>query len=674
MGEIIGKKPEFIRTENLEIIKDKLNELEDIYEFQRIGDSEKGDDFLLAFELKENSNPIDIIFEFLIDLLEHETGYIKEEYKKIPLEIAFGLVQIEKPLREVKKPLSTLSGIISLLKENLPKRFRDWLKASSKNRLKDTFIVFTNDVFKKLHPHDQILCHEILTTPHPFYSIDLLNAIELGQKKKFLTILGYKDNEIIRNIDWVYEPPFNFSEIKEKLQNENVIVLSGIPEYGKTFTAIRLLWEFYIEGFEPKIISHKESPNRLEGFLEELKPNMIIYFEDPWGQYFYDRNKLLEREIRSIISSFQEYENLYVIITSREDIFTNFKEHSSPFMDYEPLSTSLNLSETCYDIKKRIIILNRYGELFQCEWFKNSKTKKKLELAMESSNYLLTPLSIKIFSILTRNEAELDELINEMKKCSKEVLNIFIKNFEEMERTHKIFLALLFICEYLKLDKFRELFFAVIESLDIEKEAIFENILNKFEKNKILIKESDNIGFSHPLYVECLGEAIFHGSSTFNDIFKNVINEFYEKEIASECFAYILARYPQEFEEDFSLSVIENMFEKKQLPWSAISYLDNNFDKFTKENQTKMLNRMFKEKHYFPLGLYVVGNHYNQIPPNILELCLQGSKNEDNYFDVFDFLKRNYYKFDDQFRDALILSLSKFESNATTLVDFLLKL
>jgi len=64
----------------------------------------------------------------------------------------------------------------------------------------------------------------------------------------------------------------------------------------------------------------------LENISAELKPGHIIYFEDPFGKTEYERREGLEREIGTIIETVKQVEDIYVIITSREEVFKEFEK------------------------------------------------------------------------------------------------------------------------------------------------------------------------------------------------------------------------------------------------------------------------------------------------------------------------------------------------------------
>src|SRR3989338_8978771 len=85
-------------------------------------------------------------------------------------------------------------------------------------------------------------------------------------------------------IDKLFVPPDEFDEIKAKLGKDRIVFITGTAGYGKTYTAIRLLWEWFGKGYTPKLIPGKEPDERiivrdtLANIEAELKQGYIIYF------------------------------------------------------------------------------------------------------------------------------------------------------------------------------------------------------------------------------------------------------------------------------------------------------------------------------------------------------------------------------------------------------------
>lgn len=111
-----------------------------------------------------------------------------------------------------------------------------------------------------------------------------------------LEILGKVGAEGIKKyerIDELFVPPAEYNKIKETLCKERILFITGTKEYGKTYTAVRLLWEYFNKGYDPIWIigdqyeDRSNVRNKLANIESLLKPGCIIYFEDPFGKTEY---------------------------------------------------------------------------------------------------------------------------------------------------------------------------------------------------------------------------------------------------------------------------------------------------------------------------------------------------------------------------------------------------
>jgi KaiC/GvpD/RAD55 family RecA-like ATPase len=124
----------------------------------------------------------------------------------------------------------------------------------------------------------------------------------------FLGKMGLEKNIWYKNMDDVYVAPIEFSEINSLLSREKIVILTGTKEYGKTFTAIKLLWEYYKNGYEPRYVQTQyenkaEVRHKLVRIENTLEKRHIIYFEDPFGKLDYQSDEDLERDIGALVDT-----------------------------------------------------------------------------------------------------------------------------------------------------------------------------------------------------------------------------------------------------------------------------------------------------------------------------------------------------------------------------------
>jgi len=322
---------------------------------KRYGES---DDWLLLTDSLEN------VFESILEILDHHTPY--KGYEKIPLEIAMGTGEYDKWARFDGKELIIEKSTIKFLKTKIIGYYHNWYKQKHNQKSpKSTFIVLTESAYRELEPLDRTIClkieykynkangkEEIIT----FFGADVNKVQQRGKVFEFLEKIGYAGSKLYGRIDEVYVPPLEYEEMARTLKEKRFAFITGTREYGKTYTAIRLMWEYYNSGYEPGWIKGGEPTERvkvrekLENIRAVLKPGHIIYFEDPFGRTKYERRDGLEREIGAIIDTVRQVEDVFVIITSREEVFKEFEKEKISAKELKEFEKKLNIKKPSYDV------------------------------------------------------------------------------------------------------------------------------------------------------------------------------------------------------------------------------------------------------------------------------------------------------------------------------------
>jgi hypothetical protein len=248
----------------------------------------------------------------------------------------------------------------------------------------------------------------------------------------------------------------------ETLKEKRIVFITGTQEYGKTFTAVRLMWEYYNSGYGPGWIKGGELAERikvrerLEDISAELKPGHIVYFEDPFGKTRYERREGLEREIGTIIDTLRQVEDVYVIITSREEVFKEFEEEKISVKELKEFEKKLNVKKPSYDYEKRKQILLNWAEGGNCKWLGNKELKGLVLEAIKDEKILPTPLSIKDFAVATLDIEKESELKEKIEEKSKETAKAFAKEIKNMSDDKILFLSFPFISNYFEVEFVRE--------------------------------------------------------------------------------------------------------------------------------------------------------------------------------------------------------------------------
>jgi len=314
--------------------------------------------------------------------------------------------------------------------------------------------------------------------------------------EEFLERIGHKNNQIYRQIDSVYVPPAEFDSIKWTLEDKRIVLITGPREFGKTFTAVRLLWEYFRRGYEPQWKRGTELINLEE---DRLRPRQIVYFEDPFGTAEYRQIEGLERQIATILALAEQSDDAYVIITSPEEVYKEFKK-GQPGAYLDRFEKRLKLATPSYSAERRRKILLLWAEKFGCKWLRNSDLKNFALTSLEDDKKLPTPLSIKNFAISSADATIKRELDNDIMLQSKATEKVLENEIDRMPDDMVLFLAFPLLSDF-DVDWVKNTYEDLVENLDIHYPTSedhpwsFEQVLDWFEKDKIELIETVDFVF-----------------------------------------------------------------------------------------------------------------------------------------------------------------------------------
>ena len=380
------------------------------------------------------------------------------------------------------------------------------------------FLIYKEPLWKEKYittPVDSMFydyAHDIAKQIKKIEKIEIEEKIKEKQNEErtilnFIKRLGISESSRYAKIDELYVPPKEYEEIKIELEKERIVFISGLPEFGKTFTAVKLLWEWYKNGYHPKWEKGGDEMERekvRQNFgtsIENLIPGTIYYYEDPFGKNKYEnQGGELETKILQIIKDIRNTDNTYVIITTREDIFEEFKKQSLSkdiLNQFEKRITSI--SHFYNSLQKEQMLLN-YGIFHNCKWRNNPELKDFLFNKIKDDSILPTPLSIFNFSISSKNENTKESLISNLEIESQEIGRRFAYEVKLMNEKEKLFFTILFFNNLysfcLILDNFAD--------KNYQFSSEFHEIVNKFKNKKFDIIIKKGVGevyyLIHPAY------------------------------------------------------------------------------------------------------------------------------------------------------------------------------
>lgn len=487
-----GIETRVVRKNFISVINEKIEDLK--MEHLIIGAKSHNDDWTIVVEDRQN------VLIVISRILDHYTGY--KDYKRIPLEIAVGMQEYDKRSKLKGRGLICEDKTIEFLKSGITEDYREWYKKNNNNKsIKKTFVVATEPFFNELPLYDQKLCREIRGTKTPFFCLPLKLIDRERKISDFLKEIGQERSDFSGAlIDRIFIPPDGFNEIKNTLNTDRIVFITGTAGYGKTYTTIRLLWEYYNKGYNPRWIPGKEEAERSDvrkklSYIEtQLEPGYIIYFEDPFGKTNYERRDDLKERINHVTNTIRNKEDVYVIITSRKDVFEKFESESYSVHEIKKFEKELNILKPSYNMDKRKHMLEKWALEKECKWLEIKELRLFVFKSIENDRNLPTPLSIHDFVESTINIINLDQLKKDVYSYSRSSENAFadeiIGLYESGREDRVLFLSFIFISQF-NVD-FVKQEYDKIKKKDFES---FENILNEEYRVKESISTFDKIIF-----------------------------------------------------------------------------------------------------------------------------------------------------------------------------------
>jgi len=332
-----------------------------------------------------------------------------------------------------------------------------------------------------------------------------LHKVFLGPSlSDFLEQIGKPRSEWYNRIDRVFVQPNEFEDILRVLEKNKIVFLIGDPEVGKTYTAVRLLWEYYLRGYKPKWHFGAEPLQRMEVRqsivdLSEIENLSIIYFEDPFGKVSFEDHEDLRRQIGNLFAKVKDI-NARVIITSREEVFKEFQDRILSQSDLQKLAIQMTLKSS-YDSNKKKEMLTQWATAFDCKWLEIDQLKRSI--IEKASDKFQTPLSIRDFAFASKQCVDLSELMSLMADKSKETPRAFAEEIKHMERDKVLFLLVVFVLQRLEPRVVEDVYTKLCKKLELNLEANSFSHLKHWFRNKVVPhREWHGFEFTHSSYME----------------------------------------------------------------------------------------------------------------------------------------------------------------------------
>lgn len=345
------------------------------------------------------------------------------------------------------------------------------------------------------------------------------------------------DDERYKRIDELYVPPTEFNEILEILETKNIVFIIGDPGIGKTYTAVKILKDYFNKGFDPIWFAglEKEERELQSKVLQDFTPteNQVVYFEDPFGRTTFERRDSLFQIFNPLLDKLSSL-NCKIIITSRKEIFEIFSQESLLEKEILSLKQELNIRNPSYDINGLTSIFDKLASI-TCDWYEDSGCRDLVYSAIRNGE-ITTPLSIRDLVFVSRNVYSKQILKEQIERRSSETIKVFALEILSSSATIKTILYLTYFCGTKGKPYLSEIFSEVAKqliSLNIPIKSLSLNIeirsqigyrIEQFGFAKTAYK------FSHPIYEESLSNLILSDSQC-EIIGKTIIQEIANKNV-----------------------------------------------------------------------------------------------------------------------------------------------
>jgi hypothetical protein len=492
-----------VREDFIRIINQKIDEAAQRGEIIGRNFSQR-DDWLLAVK------SIDLVFKVVYEILNHSTDY--KGYEKIPLEIAIGFAEYDKWAKLSGASIVYENSTIDFLKTHLTDVYRKWYKDKYAHSIFSSFVVFTEAVYNIMGYFDKKLCRKVDSTlngqePLTFFvATEMLRVIERGKVLCFLQKIGKTNRSWFRRINCAFVPPNEYESILNTLEQEKVLFLVGDPEIGKTYTATRILWEYYLKGYNPVWNPGAEDQQRelARQKLSEfsIDNQTVTYFEDPFGARKYEDNCELTKTIINTILRVQHLD-ARVIISSREELFKHLLMAINSEHDLSRLIVALRLMKPSYTEEKMTQIILNWAKEFDCAWLDNPELTTYV--LSQARRRLSTPFSLWDFassSVDCTTLSELNALFNEK---STNVKLSFAEEIAHMPQENILFLSLAVILSQVNSQIVKSSYIKAADHFNLS--SSLETIAKHFEVKVSLEQGTDKkeyFHFTHPSYEEAV--------------------------------------------------------------------------------------------------------------------------------------------------------------------------
>jgi len=579
---------------------------------------------------------------------------------ELPLEIAIGVEEYDKSA--VAEELIYLNDKTISAMKNLPAMMyaykNQYKQQHGGESIKETFILLTEAAHKELG-YDNI-CSDKLLEQHGewgFYPVKLDEFPKMLKTLEFLERIGSERKEY-RYIEELYVEPTRFAEIKEILDKHNIVFIIGDPQIGKTYTAIKLLLEFFKTGnYEPRYISEEEKREQWEFLkkfdIEEKVEGKAIYFEDPWGKSEFQEAESLLRDMGKLVAIAQR-QNCKIIVTSREGVFKEYKDRRETAEDLESFVSSLkvNLAYTTEHLEQ---MLKNYIDIFKPRWGSDSLLVAAALSAVKNGR-LRTPMSIGRLIENTKGVEDIQGLMNGIYKVAEETKTAFAAEIRAMFRREQydkiVFLSFPYIG--IKPELAKTCYSQVLKELGINpiKCREFDDLREEFKEVEV---KSEGLGYIHPSYREGFDSALTDNGRPNNiskRVFSVVLLRLSVEEEAAERVGITVAVNFEKIPDHIRNALLLKLAENDEAAWVVVWAVARNFDKLPEEVRGLLFKLAENDETAWAVA-WAVAENFEKLPEEVRGLLFKLAENNKTAWVVARPVAENFNKLPEEVRGLL---------------------
>lgn len=434
----------------------------------------------------------------------------------------------------------------------------------------------------------------------PNISIQSFDKKSDPTESKFIDHISH-DDERYRRIDSLYILPKEYQSILDRLDKNGLVFIVGDPGIGKTYTAVRIMKNYFESGYEPIWVPGLEKSERrlLRQTIERFEPKskQIIYFEDPFGRTEYESRDSIALVFGPLRERLSDIDSK-VIVTSRHEVFERFTKEYPSITEINELKEEMSVVSPSYSLSdlKDIMKNLAYG---RCKWFQNQNLRKIVENGIEVG-LLNTPFAIRDLIFSTQSIVNKDELEKRIENRKSETISVFSREIQSTSSYNKLVLFLVFLFGFrsrLELNTWYSKVVKNVNNLETnEKIPVFAQVIREELGFRIEQYGPWKVGYrlTHPVYEDAIWKLFEYDIETETIVY-GLIGTVVNDDIAT-CLSGIkkcVIKYPNASNKMYSTVIKfvkkrDHLFETSKVGLALIS----TFDKTSSKNILDKLNNL----------------------------------------------------------------------------------